>query len=92
MVSITLHKKGTEQAKHIVDEMSYLAYVEVNNSDTNQNPTHQAVQIGSTTTINYLPNGWVIIDGNHIHIQAHDGKGNNVTEVATINLVRKEVI
>jgi hypothetical protein len=57
-----------------------------------QPPYHQAVQIGSTTTINYLPNGWVIIDGNHIHIQAHDGKGNNVTEVATINLVRKEVI
>jgi hypothetical protein len=78
VIRITLHKKGIEPAQHISMDDVEMAYVEVNNADTNQMPRHQGVQIGSSTTINYCPHGWVIIEGDKIFIKPHDGKGNPI--------------
>ena len=78
MVQITLYKiDGFGGVEHIEDPNSYLAYVDVVNENT-QEPKKQSVQIGSTMTINYLPHGWVIIEGDYVTIQHHDGKGNHI--------------
>jgi len=83
MVKITLYKKnGFGEPEHIDREEGYLAYVDVINEDIGQ-----TAQVGSISTINYLPHGWVIIEGDHITIQEHDGKGNriyNSTQCITI--------
>jgi len=78
MVKITLYNKGEyDTVEHLEFPNAYLAYVDVVNEDTEE-PKKQSAQVGSTMTINYLPHGWVIIEGDYVGIQSHDGKGNHV--------------